>query len=363
MKRHYKPKFNSKGVRDLSYEYGVMRKTSLKEMHIVRYADDFKIICANRNDAERTMSAVKDWLLTRLKLEVSEEKSKVTNVKRHYSDFLGFKIKVRKKAGKWVDQVHMCDKAVSSAKKKIREAVRFIQSSGTDKQQFQRIGAYNSLVIGLHNYYRIASCVCLDFEKIGYGTGSTKKIRLRGMKRDGPIYNSYIAQNYGSSRQMRWLNGEPIIPVSYVRYRRPNRKKQSINKYTPEGRQEIHKKLGVDTGVLIWLMKNPIASECVEFNDNRISLFAGQQGKCAITGEYLTRGDIVCHRKIPTEGGGTSEYSNLILVTQAVEEMLKEKDAEFAWELSRRLKLDESKRRKANRLRVAAGLSVMKQSS
>ena len=37
--------------------------------------------------------------------------------------------------------------------------------------------------------------------------------------------------------------------------------------------------------------------------------------------------------------------------------MLNEKDAEFAWELSRRLKLDDNKRKKANRLRVAAGLS------
>jgi len=39
--------------------------------------------------------------------------------------------------------------------------------------------------------------------------------------------------------------------------------------------------------------------------------------------------------------------------------MLNEKDAEFAWELSRRLKLDDNKRKKANRLRVAAGLSPM----
>lgn len=359
MKRYYKPKFNAKGVRDLSYEYSVMRKTNLKEMHIVRYADDFKIICATRTDAERVMTAVKDWLRTRLKLEVSEEKSKVTNVKRHYSEFLGFKIKVRKKAEKWVDQVHMCDKAVNNAKKKIREAVRFIQDSGTDKEQFQRIAAYNSLVIGLHNYYRIASCVCLDFEKIGYDTGSMKKIRLRGLKREGQIYNSYIAQNYGSSKQMRWLNGEPIIPVSYIQYRRPNRKKLSINKYTPEGRQEIHKKLGVDMGVMVWLMRHPIVRESVEFNDNRISLFSGQFGRCAITGEYLARGDVVCRRKVPRRNGGTNEYSNLILVTQAVDDMLNEKDAEFAWELSRRLKLDDNKRKKANRLRVAAGLSPM----
>lgn len=359
MKRHYKPKFNSKGVRDLSYEYGVMRKTNLKEMHIVRYADDFKIICANRKEAERTMAAVKDWLYTRLKLEVSEEKSKVTNVKRRYSEFLGFKIKVRKQAGKWVDQVHMCNKAVNSAKEKIRKAVRFIQDSGTDKAQFQRIAAYNALLIGLHNYYRIASCVCLDFEKIGYDTESTRKTRLRGLKRDGPIHNAYIAQNYGASKQMRWLNDEPIVPVSYVQYRRPKRKKKSINKYTPEGRQEMHKKLKVNTGVMVWLMRHPIAGESVEFNDNRISLSAGQLGKCAITGEYLTRGDAICRRIVPKWAGGTSDYSNLILVTQAANDMLNEKDAEFAWKLSKRLSLDENKRKKANRLRVAAGLSPM----
>lgn len=103
----------------------------------------------------------------------------------------------------------------------------------------------------------------------------------------------------------------------------------------------------------------PIALGSTIFNDNRISLFAGQFGRCAITGEYLARGDVVCRRKVPRRNGGTNEYSNLILVTQAVDDMLNEKDAELAWELSRRLKLDDNKRKKANRLRVAAGLSPM----
>ncbi len=360
MRRAYKPKFNSKGARDLSYEYGVMRKTNLKEMHLVRYADDFKIICANRNDAERTMSAVKDWLRTRLKLEVSEEKSKVTNVKKHYSEFLGFKIKVRKKSGRWVAHCHMSDKAIENAKKKIREAVRYIQVSNSGKVQAQRIGAYNALVIGLHNYYRIASCVCLDFEKIGFATASTKKIRLRGLKKKGEIHNRFISENYGTSKQMRWLNGEPIIPVSYVQYRRPVRKKLSINKYTEDGRQEIHKKLGVNTSIMTWMMRHPVRRETVEFNDNRISLFAGQNGKCAVTGEYLARADIVCHRKVPKWAGGDSSYSNLVLVTSATENLLTERDAGFAWELSKRMSMDDSQRRKANKLRVAAGLSPMK---
>ena len=158
---------------------------------------------------------------------------------------------------------------------------------------------------------------------------------------------------------MRWLNKKPIIPVSYVRYRRPIRKKKSINKYTPEGRQEMHKKLRLNTGVMVWLMRHPVAGESVEFNDNRISLFAGQQGKCAITGEYLTRGDTICRHIVPKWAGGTSDYSNLVLVTQAANDMLNEKDAKIAWELSKRFSLDERKRKKANRLRVAAGLSPM----
>ncbi|MDO4646998.1 MAG: hypothetical protein Q4B26_00005, partial [Eubacteriales bacterium] len=174
------------------------------------------------------------------------------------------------------------------------------------------------------------------------------------------FWNRFISENYGTSKQMRWLNGEPIIPVSYVQYRRPVRKKLSINKYTEDGRQEIHKKLGVNTSIMTWMMRHPVRRETVEFNDNRISLFAGQNGKCAVTGEYLARADIVCHRKVPKWAGGDSSYSNLVLVTSATENLLTERDAGFAWELSKRMSMDDSQRRKANKLRVAAGLSPMK---
>jgi hypothetical protein len=35
-----------------------MRKTKLKEMYIVRYADDFGIFCRMKTDAERTKIAI-----------------------------------------------------------------------------------------------------------------------------------------------------------------------------------------------------------------------------------------------------------------------------------------------------------------
>ena len=56
-------------------------------MYIIRYADDFKIFCRNRNDADKAFHDVRLWLKDRLKLDISEEKSKVVNLKKRYSDF------------------------------------------------------------------------------------------------------------------------------------------------------------------------------------------------------------------------------------------------------------------------------------
>lgn len=56
-----------------------------------------------RDDANKAYFAIKQWLAERLKLEISEEKSKVVSLKRHYSEFLGFELKVvqkRKMGGK-----------------------------------------------------------------------------------------------------------------------------------------------------------------------------------------------------------------------------------------------------------------------
>ena len=74
-----------------------LKKSNLKHCYIVRYADDFKIICRTRSQAIRMFYAVKDFLSSRLKLEISEEKSKVVNLKKNSSEFLGFRIKAHPK--------------------------------------------------------------------------------------------------------------------------------------------------------------------------------------------------------------------------------------------------------------------------
>ena len=110
-----------------------MRKTKLKEMYIVRYADDFRIFCRTKTTAERTKIAITQWLKERLKLEVSKEKTRVVNVKRRYSEFLGFKIKVHSKGEKQVVKSHISDKQLKTKKKALVEQVKRIRRPRQDK--------------------------------------------------------------------------------------------------------------------------------------------------------------------------------------------------------------------------------------
>lgn len=53
-----------------------LKKTRLKPMYLVRYADDFKIFTNSYDNARKIKIAVEKWLKERLGLEISEEKVK-----------------------------------------------------------------------------------------------------------------------------------------------------------------------------------------------------------------------------------------------------------------------------------------------
>ena len=149
-------------VFDKSKGYQKMRETNLKEMFIVRYADDFRIFCRNREDAEKTMEAVTKWITERLKLEVSPEKTRIVNVRKRYSEFLGFKIMVYRKGEKYVVKSHICDKKLQLEESKLVEQAKRIAKPAYGRTQSDEIGLFDEMVLGIQNYYRIATCISLD---------------------------------------------------------------------------------------------------------------------------------------------------------------------------------------------------------
>ena len=148
----YSTKVNRSGSVDYGKGYRAMKTTNLKEMFIVRYADDFRIFCRTKGDAERAKIAITQWLSDRLKLEVSEAKTRIVNVKRRYSQFLGFKIRVHRKGQKQVVKSHMCDKALRNQNQKLTDQAKRIAKPAKGRKEYDEIRLFNSMVVGVQNY-------------------------------------------------------------------------------------------------------------------------------------------------------------------------------------------------------------------
>lgn len=350
------------GTPDKTKQIYHLRKTALKECYIVRYADDFKIFCRKRTDAIKMFEATKLWLKDRLGLEISPEKSKIVNLKRHYSEFLGFKLKVRKKGKikdgkpKYVVEAHIQDKKLAKIKSYSKEIISSIRKTYNEGMEFKLIQMHNSYLIGVHNYYSIATHVNIDFQKIAFDVKKSLYNRLRHrITKTGVINNNFIKKQYGTSKEIRFIGGNVIVPIAYVQHRIPMDKKRKINKYTPQGREEIHKNLDcVNFEILHYLMNNPCGKQSVEYNDNRIALYVAQKGKCAVTKVKLEANEIDCHHKIPIEFGGGDEYKNLIIVSDKVHILIHSSNEKTLRKYLAIVNPDKNQLAKINRLRVMA---------
>ena len=362
-KRNYVHRIYANGTPDKSNTIRALRSyTKLKECYLVRYADDFKIFCKKHSDAVKLFEATKQWLWERLGLEISPEKSKIVNVKRHYSEFLGFKLKVREKGKKpdgskrYVIEAHVRDKALEKIRARSKEIIGQIRRTYDPKMEYRLIQKYNSYLIGIHNYYCIATHVNLDIHEIAFDVKKSLYNRLKHrLQRTGSISNRYIQEKYGRSREVRYLNGHAVVPIAYVQHRVPMDRKNRVNPYMPEGRTEIHKNLaGLNLAVMNHLMNTPAGQQSVEYNDNRIALYVAQKGKCAVSGIALDANQVDCHHKKPLSLGGDDSYQNLIIVSDAVHILIHSSSERTIKKYLNDLQLNSKQLAKLNNLRKLA---------
>lgn len=361
--RHeYSGRIHANGTKDQSKKYRELRKTKLKECYIVRYADDFKIFCRKHSDAVKLFAAVKAWLKERLNLDISPEKSKIVNLKHDYSDFLGFKIKVHKgKGDKYVVISHISPKALEKIKAKAKENVKKIQFCSGKLEEYQAVNDYNSFVMGIHNYYSMATCANPDMQTLAYEIKISIKNRLqeRVKRQENQVIPEY-AKRYSKSKEVRFIGKTILLPIGYIQHHPPIHVKKSINKYTAKGRAEIHKNLeSVDMTILHILMRNPIEGASIEYNDNRLSLYAAQHGVCAITKQILSVEEIHCHHKTPKSQGGGDEYANLIILHKDIHRLVHATQRDTISAIMQKVQLKSAELKKLNKLRVQAGNEVI----
>lgn len=335
-----------------------LKRTNLKEMYIVRYADDFKILTNNFKSARKIFIAVTNWLKERLKLEISKAKSKIVNLRKNYSNFLGFKLKARKKyQGKYVAKSNISDKAKEKIINNYRNQIEKIRNNPNTGN----VNKLNSMILGWHNYYSIATYVNKDFSDINFLVSKRLYNRTKSIRSDWLYENKTYKKFYGK------YNYKPIsickitiYPLAGIIFRIPKMIKNIASRYTVQGRYYIHKDLLGEYREKIKLMiENPLRNESLQRNDNRISLFVGQKGLCHVSKKSLDPLDMVLRNRLPKEMGGTDKYQNLVLVNKEISGLIDEIDVQKAKNTFDKMRLDEKALNKINILRKLVGSTII----
>lgn len=317
---------------DISNHYRALRNTKLKEVYIIRYADDFKLLCKDYKTANKMYHSVRSWLKDRLGLDISSEKSKITNLRKGYTEFLGFKISVHEKNKRPVIKSRMTDKA-------------------------NKVGLFNSTVLGLQNYFKIATNVSKDFGEIDFYIRKSLTNRLKGRisnKGEPDLTYKKIYGNYNG--KINYIAGKPLYPVYGIKHQKPFNLPKDINNYTELGRLKLHDKIkGADMRIVKYMLANPIKSMSTAYNDNRISLYVGQNGCCKITKKMLSPHNMECHHIIPKEFNGSDEYKNLVFVTKHIHKLIHATNVETIEKYVLSLRLNEEEIAKVNKYRKKVG--------
>lgn len=316
-----------------SSKFRSLKKTKLKEGFIIRYADDFKILCRTYNQAQKFYAAVRDFLRSRLGLEISPDKSKIINLRRRKSNFLGFEIWVgdqrdanqkannrryNKTKKKLVARSRMSNKAKANAIKKISAEIGKVQRRPNPRTVWN----FNTVVMGIQNYYAAATQITRDLGELSHLISPRLFNRLRNKRKEASFSDmpASLQDRYsGYNPKLYKISGLVLVPIYAQKHRTAMSFNQSISNFTSEGRSLIHNNLkAIDQSTLRYIRSSFVRGQSIEYNDNRISRYIAQRGKCAVTGLPLFIGDIHCHHVNPREFGGSDSYGNLIIIHEAI---------------------------------------------
>ncbi|MBP9565938.1 MAG: HNH endonuclease, partial [Sulfurospirillum sp.] len=255
---------------------------------------------------------------------------------------------------KWVAKSHIQEKALSKIKENIKKHIKHIQKPKVNLNL--AINLYNSFIIGVHNYYNCATNCNVDMSKLSNQTRTKIFIRLKSRKvNKSDNLPKYIKNVYGKSDMLRIIGDKPILPLAYIQHPKLLNFSQT-NIYNPVDREKIHNTQKVtDYKTIKYLIENPIQGQSTEYNDNRISLYIGQLGKCAITKEELEIRSMECHHIQPKSQGGLDNYNNLVLITKECHKLIHSTQSETISKYLKYLPTDKITLEKLNKFRTKAG--------
>ena len=325
-------------------EISAMRNHSnLKTCYYVRYADDWVILTDSKEDAERLKFKAKKYLHDTLKLDLSEEKTLITNVCSKPIKFLGVEIRMVKKNGRWVNKVSPESERFKRKMKDLSREIFYIRKTSTldVDRLIENINRVNSIIVGLINYYSMCDQISVVIQKYVW---LLKYTAYKSLKRYGGQWiranevSNLIGLHYGHKANIPAIKYKDmyigVTDINFAKWDNPRCKNQNETPYTPEGRELYNKRMrkkglkvrtdevnSTTHAFYIRMSKNPLYN--FEYFMNRPYTYNRDKGKCKICGGYVEPNEARFHhvdKKLPMNQ--MNKVKNLITVHQYCHDLI-----------------------------------------
>jgi RNA-directed DNA polymerase len=139
--------------------------------------------------------------------------------------------------------------------------------------------------MGIRNYYSAATQIFKNLSVLSSHLNKTLYFQLKNIRTEAnftDMTNTLQKRYKGYETQYNKIQKMVFVPIYAQRHKKNPCFSQEVCNDNAEGRAKIHKNFkSINKSVLSYFMENFIPNRAIEYNDNHISKFIAQYGKCA----------------------------------------------------------------------------------
>lgn len=287
-------------------------KGNFKEVYLVRYADDWVLITNSRKNALKWKWRVSQFLKDNLKLELSDKKTVITNIRRKSIKFVGFEFKLTRGKSKngYISRMSLNKKRLKAKMKEINQEIFKLRFTKTNLAH--QLNLINSKIRGLIEYYKPANTVNVELQKyqLNLHNKALKAFQVRRGrgKKAKKFWELTPAKEVNNLTSVHSKYNTKILTIevddvkigltslAFSKWEMPPLKNQNETPYSSKGRQLYMKRTNkkpvlarADELLTVHLSKilafeRPGKKYNFEYFLNRAYAFNRDKGKCRICG-------------------------------------------------------------------------------
>lgn len=320
-----------------------LMRTNLKVGIHVRYADDILVLCNDKNDAEKFQYSITKYLTQNMKLTVNKDKTKIYDLTKEKMKYLGYEFyafKTNTKNKQMQGKYAVANTLPKSKEDEIVDECRGLLEKIKNKPTFDKINDWNIYVIGVHNYYKGMTHFHECFRKIGWRIYRlfyhTMNKRVKFTK--DQIYKDHFL----NGKYKTWgkngyycFNNYPVVEIGWANWDSGliSANKGNVLRKNPYDYGDKKQKLGVSIEDIKYLANTSRFIKNSRLAMFRVSKYSSVKGVSFLSGERVDVKDYHCHHIKPIYKGGTNDFDNLCVLSEAEHTILHSLNHEILYDL------------------------------